>query len=35
MFVFPRWAIADLTIDFLVLFALPTQSGDEFLGRDG
>ena len=32
MFVFPLWAIAVLTIDFLVLFALLTQS-DEFLAR--
>jgi len=30
MFVFPLWAIAVLTIDFLVLFGLLTQS-DEFL----
>ena len=30
MFVFPLWAIAVLTIDFLVLFGLRTQS-DEFL----
>ena len=29
MFVFPLWAIAVLTLDFLVLFALLTQS-DEF-----
>ena len=29
MFIFPLWAIAVLTIDFLVLFALLTQS-DEF-----
>src|ERR671911_347552 len=29
MFVFPLWAIAVLTIDFLVLFALLTES-DEF-----
>jgi hypothetical protein len=26
MFVFPPWAIAVLTIDFLVLFALLTES---------
>ena len=32
MFVFPLWAIAVLAIDFLVLFALLTQS-DEFLAR--
>ena len=31
MFVFPLWAIAVLTIDFLVLFALLTES-DEFMG---
>ena len=30
MFVFPLWAIAVLTLDFLVLFGLLTQS-DEFL----
>jgi hypothetical protein len=30
MFVFPLWALAVLTIDFLVLFGLLTQS-DEFL----
>jgi hypothetical protein len=30
MFVFPLWAIALLTIDFLVLFGLLTES-DEFL----
>ena len=30
MFVFPLWAIAVLTIDFLVLFGLLTES-DEFL----
>jgi hypothetical protein len=30
MFVFPLWAIAVLTIDFLVLYGLLTQS-DEFL----
>jgi hypothetical protein len=30
MFVFPLWAIAVLTIDFLILFGLLTQS-DEFL----
>ncbi len=30
MFVFPLWAIAVMTIDFLVLFGLLTQS-DEFL----
>jgi hypothetical protein len=30
MFVFPLWAIAVLTIDFLVLFGLLTQS-DEFM----
>ena len=30
MFVFPLWAIAVMAIDFLVLFALLTQS-DEFL----
>jgi hypothetical protein len=30
MFVFPLWAIAVLTIDFLVLFGLLTQS-DDFL----
>ena len=29
MFVFPLWAIAVLTLDFLVLFALLTQS-EEF-----
>jgi len=29
IFVFPLWAIAVLTLDFLVLFALLTQS-DEF-----
>jgi hypothetical protein len=33
MFVFPLWAIAVLTIDFLVLFGLLTES-DEFLARD-
>jgi hypothetical protein len=32
MFVFPLWAIAVLTIDFLILFALLTES-DEFLTR--
>jgi hypothetical protein len=32
IFVFPLWAIAVLTIDFLVLFALLTES-DEFLTR--
>jgi hypothetical protein len=32
MFVFPLWAIAVLTIDFLVLFGLLTES-DEFLAR--
>ena len=31
MFVFPLWAIAVLAIDFLVLFALLTES-DEFAG---
>jgi hypothetical protein len=31
MFVFPLWAIAVLTIDFLVLFGLLTQS--EFLAN--
>jgi hypothetical protein len=30
MFVLPLWALAVLTIDFLVLFGLLTQS-DEFL----
>jgi hypothetical protein len=30
MFVFPVWAIAVLTLDFLVLFGLLTQR-DEFL----
>jgi hypothetical protein len=30
MFVFPLWAIAVMTIDFLILFGLLTQS-DEFL----
>jgi hypothetical protein len=30
MFVFPLWALAVLTIDFLVLFGLLTQS-DEFM----
>ncbi len=30
MFVFPLWALAVLTIDFLILFGLLTQS-DEFL----
>lgn len=32
MFVFPLWALAVLTIDFLVLFGLLTES-DEFLAR--
>jgi hypothetical protein len=29
MFVFPLWALAVLTVDFLILFGLLTQS-DEF-----